>query len=169
MEVREYPLPEPGSRSRRLVVTSDDMVWFVNSGLGRLGRLNPETGEIKEWRVAERSADAPVAIEVIDDVIWYNESDQRPDALVRFDPKTESFRSSAVPLASASSATCGRRRTATSPSIRPAPTGSAWRSSARPAAPRSANAKVVGRSFSSAIEAHEAAPKSRATDLRSLA
>ena len=39
----------------------------------------------------------PYAIEVIDDVIWYNESGQRPDALVRFDPKTERFQSWAVP------------------------------------------------------------------------
>ena len=37
------------------------------------------------------------AIAVIDDVIWYNESDQRPDALVRFDPKTETFQSWAIP------------------------------------------------------------------------
>ena len=49
MEVREYPLPDPASRSRRLAITSDDMVWFVNSSLGRLGRLNPKTGEVKEW------------------------------------------------------------------------------------------------------------------------
>ncbi|HET9387198.1 MAG TPA: hypothetical protein VFO67_18830, partial [Gemmatimonadales bacterium] len=30
-------------------------------------------------------------------IIWYNESNQRPDALVRFDPKTEKFQSWAVP------------------------------------------------------------------------
>ena len=30
---------------------------------------------------------------VIDDVIWYNESGMRPDALVRFDPATETFQS----------------------------------------------------------------------------
>ena len=97
MEVREFPLPDPASRSRRLAITSDDMVWFVNSSLGRLGRLNPATGEVKEWRSPSGAKSHPYAIEVIDDVIWYNESGQRPDALVRFDPKTERFQSWAIP------------------------------------------------------------------------
>jgi virginiamycin B lyase len=96
MQVREFTLPE-GSRSRRLVVTSDDMVWYVNSALGRLGRLNPKTGEIKEWPSPSGPDSHPYAIEVVNDVIWYNESNQRPDALVRFDPKTEKFQSWAVP------------------------------------------------------------------------
>jgi virginiamycin B lyase len=96
MEVKEFPLPE-GSRSRRLAITSDDMVWYVNSGLGRLGRLNPKTGELKEWASPSGPQSHPYAIEVIDDVIWYNESNQRPDALVRFDPKTEKFQSWAIP------------------------------------------------------------------------
>jgi virginiamycin B lyase len=96
MEVREFPLPE-GSRSRRLAITSDDMVWYVNSALGRLGRLNPKTGEIKEWPSPSGPQSHPYAIEVVDDIIWYNESNQRPDALVRFDPKTEKFQSWAVP------------------------------------------------------------------------
>ena len=97
LEVREHVLPDPGSRSRRLAITSDDNVWFVNSGLGRLGRLNPKTGEIKEWPSPSGPQSHPYAIEVIDDIIWYNESNQRPDALVRFDPKTEKFQSWAIP------------------------------------------------------------------------
>jgi virginiamycin B lyase len=96
MEVREFALPE-GSRSRRLVVTSDDMVWYVNSALGRLGRLNPRTGDIKEWPSPSGPQSHPYAMEVIDDIIWYNESNQRPDALVRFDPRTEKFQSWAIP------------------------------------------------------------------------
>ena len=96
MEVREFALPE-GSRSRRLVVTSDDMVWYVNSALGRLGRLNPQTGDIKEWPSPSGPQSHPYAMEVIDDIIWYNESNQRPDALVRFDPRTEKFQSWAIP------------------------------------------------------------------------
>ena len=98
MEVREYPLPDPASRSRRLVVTSDDMVWFVNSALGRARPPEPEDGRgqgVARRRAAPQSH--PYAIEVIDDIIWYNESNQRPDALVRFDPKTEKFQSWAIP------------------------------------------------------------------------
>ena len=34
---------------------------------------------------------------MIDGIVWYNESRRRPDALVRFDPKTETFQSWAIP------------------------------------------------------------------------
>ena len=91
------PLPSHSSRSRRLAITSDDMVWYVNSALGRLGRMNPKTGELKEWPSPSGPESHPYAIEVIDDIIWYNESNQRPDALVRFDPATEKFQSWAIP------------------------------------------------------------------------
>jgi virginiamycin B lyase len=97
MAIREYPLPDTGSRSRRLDIAKDDTVWFVNSGLGRIGRLNPKTGEVKEWPSPSGPLSHPYAIAIIDDVIWYNESNQRPDALVRFDPKTEKFQSWAIP------------------------------------------------------------------------
>ena len=40
---------------------------------------------------------SPYALVVVNDIVWYNESGQRPDALVRFDPKTEKFQSWAVP------------------------------------------------------------------------
>ncbi len=97
MAVKEYPLPDAASRSRRLAITSDDTIWFVNSALGRIGRLNPKTGDVKEWPSPSGPKSHPYAIEVIDDIIWYNESNQRPDALVRFDPKTEKFQSWAIP------------------------------------------------------------------------
>jgi virginiamycin B lyase len=69
----------------------------VNSSLGALGRLNPKTGEVKEWPSPSGPNTHPYAIEVVDDIIWYNESGKRPDALVRFDPKTEEFQSWALP------------------------------------------------------------------------
>jgi virginiamycin B lyase len=97
MAVTEYEMPDKGSTSRRLAILSDDTVFYVNSALGRLGRLNPKTGEFKEWPSPSGPRSHPYAIEVIDDIIWYNESGQRPDALVRFDPKTEKFQSWAVP------------------------------------------------------------------------
>ena len=39
----------------------------------------------------------PYGFEVINDIIWYNESGVRPDMLVRFDPKTEKFQSWPIP------------------------------------------------------------------------
>ena len=59
--------------------------------------LDPETGDVKEWPSPSGPNSPPSALEVLADIIWYNESDQRPDALVRFDPETEKFQSWAIP------------------------------------------------------------------------
>jgi virginiamycin B lyase len=97
MEYREYPTPTPESRIRRLALTSDDVIYYVDSARGYLGRLDPETGEIKTWPSPSGPLSHPYAIEIIDDIVWYNESGKRPDALVRFDPATEEFQSWAIP------------------------------------------------------------------------
>jgi virginiamycin B lyase len=96
MAITEIKLPE-GSTVRRLDISADGMIWFVNSSLGRIGRLNPKTGEIREWPSPSGPKSHPYAIVVVDGIVWYNESFQRPDALVRFDPNTETFQSWAIP------------------------------------------------------------------------
>ena len=73
------------------------MIWYVNSSQGRLGRLDPKTGEAKEWPSPSGPKSHPYAIALVDGIVWYNESGQRPDALVRFDPATERFQSWAIP------------------------------------------------------------------------
>jgi virginiamycin B lyase len=96
-EVTEFSTGTPESRIRRLALTSDDVVYYVDSARGYLGRLDPATGAIKTWPSPSGPQSHPYAIEVVDDIVWYNESNQRPDALVRFDPKTERFQSWAIP------------------------------------------------------------------------
>jgi virginiamycin B lyase len=73
------------------------MIWYVNSSQGRLGRLDPDSGEIKEWPSPSGTDSHPYALAVVDGMVWYNESGKRPDALVRFDPQTEAFQSWPVP------------------------------------------------------------------------
>lgn len=97
MAVRYYEVPHEASRIRRLDLSSDGQVWYVNSTRGRIGRLDPATGGIREWDSPSGPSSHPYALAVIDDVVWYNESGMRPDALVRFDPDTERFQSWAIP------------------------------------------------------------------------
>ncbi len=97
MEVRYFEVPDADTRIRRLDIDSQGVIWFVNSSMGRIGRLDPASGDIQEWDSPSGPKSHPYAIAVIDDVIWYNESGMRPDALVRFDPDTESFQSWAIP------------------------------------------------------------------------
>ena len=93
LQVTEIKLPTPGTTVRRLDIAPDGMVWYVNSGAGKLGRVNPKSGEIKEWDSPSGPKSHPYAIAVLDGAIWYNESGVRPDMLVRFDPKNETFQS----------------------------------------------------------------------------
>lgn len=97
MDIRYYEVSDPQTRIRRLGIDSEGIVWYVNSTMGRIGRLNPETGEYREWDSPSGPDSHPYALAVIDDKIWYNESAMRPDALVRFDPETETFQSWAIP------------------------------------------------------------------------
>ncbi|HEX2257007.1 MAG TPA: hypothetical protein VHG92_09990 [Afifellaceae bacterium] len=97
MEIALTDLPDAGTTVRRLAFAEDGAIWFVNSSLGRIGRLDPETGATREWESPSGPKSHPYAIAVIDGAVWYNESGQRPDALVRFDPATETFQSWAIP------------------------------------------------------------------------
>lgn len=96
LAIKQYGLPE-GTTVRRLDIAADGVIWYVNSGLGRLGRLDPTSGQYKEWDSPSGPRSHPYAIVVVDGVVWYNESARRPDALVRFDPKTEKFQSWPIP------------------------------------------------------------------------
>ncbi|NKB33755.1 MAG: cytochrome C [Pseudomonadales bacterium] len=97
MEVKYYDVPNERTRIRRLGIDSKGIVWFVNSTMGKIGRLDPATGDIKQWDSPSGPSSHPYALAVIDDVVWYNESGMRPDALVRFNPSTESFQSWEIP------------------------------------------------------------------------
>ena len=93
LAIREFKLPKPGTTIRRLDIASDGTIWYTNSALGFIGRMNPNTGETREWASPSGPTAHPYGLKVVNDVVWYNESGQRPDMLVRFDPKTEKFQS----------------------------------------------------------------------------
>ena len=96
-EIAEFSLPLQGTTVRRLDIDSKDRVWYVNSGRGRLGVYDPETGLAKEWDSPSGRSSHPYGIVVVNDIGWSNESNVRPDMLVRFDPKTEKFQSWPIP------------------------------------------------------------------------
>ena len=90
-QVTEFALPDPKTRVRRMGVTSDDMLWYGDWSNGKLSRFNPKTGEVKTWDGPSGPQSQPYGMTVINDVIWYVESNTRPNNMVRFDPKTEKF------------------------------------------------------------------------------
>jgi len=73
------------------------MVWYADYSRGFLGRLNPATGEVKEWPSPSGPQSQPYGITTIKGIVWYNESATRPNTLVRFDPATGKFQSWTIP------------------------------------------------------------------------
>jgi len=97
LERKEFVLPDPKTRIRRIGVTSDDMIWYGDWSNGKLARFDPKTGAVKEWSGPSGPMSQPYGMTVIDDIIWYVESNTRPNNLVRFDPKTEKFQTFPIP------------------------------------------------------------------------
>ena len=67
--IREYPLPDPAARPRRIAITSDDVIWYTDFARGYLGRLDPATGKVTEWPSPSGPKSQHYGISAIDDVL----------------------------------------------------------------------------------------------------
>ena len=97
MGIREYVLPDPETRPRRVAITSDDVLWYSDYARGYLGRFDHATGQTREWPSPGGPKSLPYGIAAIQDILWYNESGTQPNTIVRFDPKTEQFQTWVIP------------------------------------------------------------------------
>jgi virginiamycin B lyase len=97
MEVKEYALPNPESRPRRIAITSDDVIWYADYSRGYLGRFDTKTGKVTEYASPGGPKSQPYGITAANDIVWYSEANTKPNTLVRFDPKTEKFQTWAIP------------------------------------------------------------------------
>ena len=97
MAIKEYTLPDPGARPRRIAISPDDMIWYTDFPRGFLGRLDPATGKVTEWQSPSGPKSEPYGIVFTRGALWYNESFAKPNTIVRFDPKAETFQTWAIP------------------------------------------------------------------------
>jgi virginiamycin B lyase len=97
MEIREYTLPHAETRPRRIAITSDDVLWYSDYARGYLGRFDPATGKASEWPSPGGPQSQPYGIVAVGDVLWYSEAGVKPNTVVRFDPKNETFQTWAIP------------------------------------------------------------------------
>ena len=92
MALREYKLPHEAARPRRIALTSDGRVWYVDYTRGFLGRLDPATGKVDEWANPLGPRSLPYAMAVDDrDRLWFVETGNQPNRLVGFDPRASKF------------------------------------------------------------------------------
>jgi virginiamycin B lyase len=91
LAVTRFKEASEASRSRRLDVTTDGMIWYGDEARGYLGRLHPETGETREWQAPGGAESRPYALTKDGQGrIWFSETGP-VKRLVGFDPKTERF------------------------------------------------------------------------------
>jgi len=91
MELVTYELPE-GARPRRLVIDSNDVVWYVDYARGYLGRLDPETKEVHEWPNPSGVESRPYGVAIDDDDrVWFVETGVQPNMFVGFDTESEEY------------------------------------------------------------------------------
>ena len=60
LDITEVKLPLPSTTVRRFDIAPDGTIWYVNSGAGRIGRLNPKIGRDQGMGFALRPALAPL-------------------------------------------------------------------------------------------------------------
>jgi len=91
-KVREIALPRKDARPRRLAVTSDGNVWYGDYAEGYLGRYDPKTGKINEWKIPSGEDSRPYALAKDDkDRIWFVETGIMPNRFVGFDHAEQKF------------------------------------------------------------------------------
>lgn len=92
MTMAEIDLPDPRSRPRRLVSTSNGDIWYVDFELGRLGRYRPIRNEFTEWLMPGGEDSRPYGMAVDkNDRIWIVETGAQANRLIGFDSVSTSF------------------------------------------------------------------------------
>jgi virginiamycin B lyase len=99
MKIREYSLPAAGAHPRRIALAPDGTIYYSDYARGYLGHFDPSSGRLlKEWLSPGGSGSEPYGIAITGDGgVWYSESGVKPNTLVKFDPKSESFSTKAIP------------------------------------------------------------------------
>jgi virginiamycin B lyase len=91
-----YTMPTPHAGPRRLDVDAQGIVWIPLYGAGKLARLDPRTGAIREIALPIRDA-APYVVRVDNarNRIWIGTG--AADVVFEFDPVKQTFRTHALP------------------------------------------------------------------------
>jgi virginiamycin B lyase len=96
--IQEFTLPDPAARPRRIAIGKDDTVWYGDYARGYLGHLDPKTGKVEEFKSPGGPESRPYAIDVTaDGAVWYVETGDDKNMLVRFNPETKKFLTWPIP------------------------------------------------------------------------
>ena len=83
---KEWQTPTLGSRSRDPIQAADGTIWYAGQWTDLIGRINPKTGEIKEYRLPAKAKPHTVTLDARGNV-WYMGNGNA--TIGYFDPRTE--------------------------------------------------------------------------------
>ena len=90
----EYDLPRETIEPHDVIVDNSGMVWFSSFGEQNLGRLDPGTGKVTEFAIAEHKPGFPTGLLGLhadgEGDLWFGNMYQA--TIARFDPKTATFK-----------------------------------------------------------------------------
>jgi virginiamycin B lyase len=70
VSIKEWPVPTPGSRPHDPMAAADGSIWYTGQFANVLGRLDPASGKIKEYRLPDKSGPHGLTADK-DGNIWY--------------------------------------------------------------------------------------------------
>jgi virginiamycin B lyase len=97
LQIHEYVLPHEDSRPRRVAIAAGDVIYYTDYSRGYLGRFDTKTRAMTEWPSPGGPKSQPYGITIVNGIVWYSESNTRPNTIVRFDPRTAKFQTWAIP------------------------------------------------------------------------
>jgi virginiamycin B lyase len=94
LSFREWATPQLGQRARDPVQAPDGMIWYVGQRANTIGRIDPRTGQIREWLLPARALPHSVNVDARGRV-WYMGNGNGTIGL--FDPATGEAREYRMP------------------------------------------------------------------------
>src|SRR5882672_2528763 len=97
--ITEYDLPRPTIQPHDVIVDPDGVAWYCNFGEQTLGKLDPKTGRVTEYRVPELKPGFPTGALSVrldgDSNLWLGMMFQ--GGIAKFDRKTATFSTWSLP------------------------------------------------------------------------
>lgn len=92
MELEIFKTPDEDSIIRRIGLTSDGRIWWVDAAVGFMGVFNPEDKSMKQWLSPAGEVSGLYAMTIDhQDLVWYVETALQPNRFIGFDTNTEQF------------------------------------------------------------------------------
>ena len=87
VSIKEWQVPTPGSRPHDPLATADGSLWYTGQMANVLGRLDPKTGAVTEYKTPDPDVKDPHTL-IFDQsgILWFTA--QNSNRVGRLDPKT---------------------------------------------------------------------------------